>query len=144
MNFNHQVTKAPRFGENFTAVSSETDRLAKEVVDSAFKVHSVLGPGLLESVYEICLAHELSKRGLKFQTQIAFPIFYDGLCLDAGLRIDLLVQDELVVELKAVETMLPLFEPQLLTYLKLTNKRLGLLINFNVPKIKDGIKRIIL
>jgi GxxExxY protein len=81
---------------------------------------------------------------LKFQTQIAFPIVYDGLRLDAGLRIDLLVENQLVVELKAVETMLPLFEAQLLTYLKLTNKRLGLLINFNVPKIKDGIKRIIL
>jgi len=144
MNFNHQVTKARRFGENFSAVSSETDRLAKEVVDSAFKVHSTLGPGLLESVYEICLAHELKKRGFKFQTQVPFPIFYDGLRLDAGLRIDLLVEDRLVVEIKAVETMQPVFDAQLLTYLKLTQKRLGLLINFNVPKIKDGIKRIIL
>jgi GxxExxY protein len=144
MNFNHQVTKSPRFGESFAPVSQEVDRLAKQVVDAAFRVHSTLGPGLLESVYEICLARELSKRGLKFQTQVAFPIVYDGLLLDAGLRIDLLVEDQLVVELKAVETMLPLFEAQLLTYLKLTNKRLGLLINFNAPKIKDGIKRIIL
>jgi GxxExxY protein len=141
---NHQDTKVPRFGENFLAVSSETDRIAKEVVDGAFKVHSTLGPGLLESVYEICLAHELSQRGLKSQTQVAFPISYDGLLLDAGLRIDLLVENQLVVELKAVETMLPVFEAQLLTYLKLAKMRLGLLINFNVPKIKDGIKRIIL
>ncbi|HZF02334.1 MAG TPA: GxxExxY protein [Methylomirabilota bacterium] len=122
----------------------EMDRVAKEVVDSAFKVHSALGPGLLESIYEICLAHELSRHGLKFQTQVAFPIVYDGVRLDAGLRIDFLVENQLVVELKAVETMLPLFEAQLLTYLKLTQKRLDLLINFNVPKIKDGIKRIIL
>jgi len=144
MIFNHQDTKAPRLGNNFAPVSPELDRLAKEVVDAAFKVHSALGPGLLESVYEICLAHELKKRGLESQTQLAFPISYDGLQLDSGLRVDLLVEGELVVELKAVETMLPLFEAQLLTYLKLANKRLGLLINFNVPKIKDGIKRIIL
>ena len=141
---NHQDTKTPSFEKNFLAVSSEIDCLAKEVVDAAFKVHSNLGPGLLESVYEICLAHELRKRGLKFQTQVAFPIAYDGLLLEAGLRIDLLVENQLVVELKAVETMQPVFEAQLLTYLKLTQKRLGLLINFNVPKIKDGIRRIVL
>jgi GxxExxY protein len=144
MNFNHQVTKTPRFGEKFPVISSDTNRIAKEVVDSAFKVHSTLGPGLLESVYEICLAHELSKRGLKFQTQAMFPIVYDGARLDAGLRMDLLVEDQLIVEIKAVEAILPVFEAQLLTYLKLTNMRLGLLINFNVPQIKDGIKRIIL
>ena len=131
-------------GKKFLPVSPNVERLAAEVVDGAFKVHSSLGPGLLESVYEICLAHELNKRGLKFQTQVAFPIVYDDVRLDAGLRIDLLVENQLVVELKAVETTLPLFGAQLLTYLKLTNKRLGLLINFNVPKIKDGIKRIIL
>lgn len=144
MNFNHQDTKAPGFEKGFVPVSREVDRLAKEVVDAAFKVHSTLGPGLLESVYEICLAHELTKRGFKIQAQIAFPIVYDDMRLDSGLRIDLLVEDQLVVELKAVETMLPLFEAQLLTYLKLADKRLGLLINFNVPKIKDGINRIIL
>jgi GxxExxY protein len=144
MIFNHQDTKAPRLGNHFAPVSPELDRVAKEVVDAAFKVHSTLGPGLLESVYETCLAHDLKKRGLEIQTQLAFPIVYDDLCLDSGLRIDLLVENQLVVELKAVETMLPLFEAQLLTYLKLTNKRLGLLINFNVPKIKDGIQRIVL
>jgi len=142
---NHQDTKAPsQLKQLYTPVSADLDRLAKEVVDAAFKVHATLGPGLLESVYEICLTHELTKRSLKIQTQLAFPIVYDDLRLDAGLRIDLLVEAQLVVELKAIETMLPLFEAQLLTYLKLTNKRLGLLINFNMPKIKDGIKRIIL
>jgi GxxExxY protein len=141
---NHQDTKTPRFGENFLVVSPETDRMAKEVVDGAFKVHSTLGPGLLESIYEVCLAHELSRRGLKFQTQVAFPIVYDDIRLDAGLRIDLVVENQLIVEIKAVEIMQPVFEAQLLTYLKLTKMRLGLLINFNVPKIKDGIKRIIL
>ena len=141
---NHQDTKTPRFGENFSAVSSETDRIAKEVVDAAFKVHSALGAGLLESVYEICLSHELGKRGLKFQTQVAFPIIYDSVRLDTGLRIDLLVENQLIVEIKAVEAMQPVFEAQLLTYLKLTKMRLGLLINFNVTKIKDGIKRIVL
>jgi GxxExxY protein len=144
MNINHQGTKAPRFGENFLAVSPELDRIAKEVVDSAFKVHSTLGAGLLESVYEVCVAHELGKRGLKLKTQVAFPIIYDGVRLDAGLRIDLLVEDQLVVEIKSVEVMQPVFEAQLLTYLKLTKMRLGLLINFNVSRIKDGIKRIIL
>lgn len=128
----------------FPPVSPDVERIASEVVDSAFKIHSTLGPGLLESVYETCLAHELSKRHLNFQTQVSFPIIYDGVVLDSGLRIDLLVEDVLVVELKAVETMLPLFEAQLLSYLKLTNKRLGLLINFNVPKIKDGIRRMVL
>jgi GxxExxY protein len=122
----------------------ELDHLATQVVDSAFKVHSALGPGLLESVYEVCLAHELSRRGLKFQTQVAFPVVYDGIRLDSGLRIDLLVENRLVVELKAVETMTSLYEAQLLSYLKLAQNRLGLLINFNVSKIKDGIKRIVL
>ena len=144
MSFNHQDTKTQSFEKNFAPVSAEIEQVAREVVDAAFKVHSSLGAGLLESVYEVCLAHELKKRGLKFQTQVAFPIVYDGMRLDAGLRIDLLVDGNLVVELKAVESMLPLFEAQLLTYLKLTGKRLGLLINFNVPKIKDGIRRIVL
>ena len=144
MNFNHQDTKAPRFEEGYAPVSPDVDRLAKEVVDAAFKVHSTLGPGLLESVYEICLAHELSKRGLNIQTQVPFPIVYGDVRLDAGLRIDLVVENQLIVEIKAVETMLPVFEAQLLTYLKLTKMRLGLLINFNVSKVKDGIKRIIL
>jgi GxxExxY protein len=144
MNLNHQDTKTPRFDAKFLAVTPELDRLAGEVVDSSFKIHTTLGPGLLESVYEICLAHELKKRNLKFRSQVAFPIVYGDVRLDAGLRVDLLVEDQLIVEIKAVDAMLPVFEAQLLTYLKLSRKRLGLLINFNVPKIKDGIKRIII
>nr|VFJ55211.1 MAG: GxxExxY protein [Candidatus Kentron sp. FM]VFJ55799.1 MAG: GxxExxY protein [Candidatus Kentron sp. FM]VFK10976.1 MAG: GxxExxY protein [Candidatus Kentron sp. FM] len=113
-------------------------------MDAAYRVHSALGPGLLESVYEVCLCHELEKRAIPFQSQLVLPIVYDNVTLDAGLRLDLLVDDCLVVELKAVERMLPIHEAQLLTYLKLTDKRLGLLINFNVPLIKDGIRRMVL
>lgn len=120
------------------------DAAAREVVDSAFKVHLELGPGLLESVYETCLAHELRKRGLQVELQIALPITFDGLRIDGGLRIDMLVENELIVELKSTEAHHTLYEAQLLTYLKLVKKRLGLLINFNVPRIRDGIKRIAL
>lgn len=123
-------------------IPEELDLLAKAVVDAAPQVHRALGPGLLESVYEICLCRELSKRGVNFQRQLALPIFYDGVRLDAGLRLDLLVDDRLIVELKAVDELHPLHEAQVLTYLKLTEKRLALLINFNVVRIKDGIRRI--
>ncbi len=125
-------------------IPRRTDEVAKEIVDSAFKVHRELGPGLLESVYEICLAHELIKRGLDVRRQVNFPIMYDGERLDTGLRLDLLVEDRVIVEIKAVENHKPLFEAQVLTYLKLSGKRLGLLINFNVMLFKDGIKRIAL
>ena len=124
-------------------IPDRTDEVAKEIVDSAFKVHRELGPGLLESVYEVCLAHELGKRGLDVRQQVKFPVTYDGEQLDAGLRLDLLIEDCVIVEIKAVETHRPLFEAQLLTYLKLSKKRLGLLINFNVPLIKDGITRLV-
>ena len=113
------------------------------VVDAAYRVHSQLGPGLLESVYETCLCHEFKQRGVPFQSQVAWPVIYDGVQLDAGLRLDLLVDNSVIVEIKAVEKMNPLFEAQLLTYLKLTGHRLGLLINFNVPRIADGIRRIV-
>lgn len=104
----------------------------------------MLGPGLLESIYEICLAHELKQRGLTVATQVAFPVVYEDIRLDAGLRLDMLVEHLLIVELKAVERMHPVYEAQLLSYLKLTGHRLGLLINFHVPLLKDGIKRIVL
>lgn len=120
------------------------DKIAKVVVDAAFKVHTTLGPGLLESVYEVCLVHELHRRGMRVDTQVALPIEYDGLMLDAALRFDLIVEDQLIVELKAVESLLPIHMAQVMTYLKLSRCRLGLLINFNVPLIKDGIRRIIL
>ena len=128
----------------FEPVPEETNRVATAVVDAAFHVHKVLGPGLLESVYEACLCRELSKRGVQFKTQVPIPIIYDGVRISAGLRLDVLVEDCLIVEIKAVEQANPLFEAQLLTYLKMTKHRLGLLINFNVRLIRDGIQRIIL
>jgi GxxExxY protein len=124
-------------------VSKELDHLASQVVDAVYKVHSQLGPGLLESVYEICLCHELSKRDLPFQRQVSLPVSYEGIKLDAGLRLDILVDQQIIFELKAVEKMLPLFDAQMMTYLRLTGLRLGFLINFNVIFIKDGIKRIV-
>ena len=128
----------------FEPLPAETERLATIVVDAAFKVHSNLGPGLLESVYEICLAHELRKRGLAIETQVAIPVTYDGIRLEAGLRLDILVERQLLVEIKAVEEVNRVFKAQVLTYLKLTGLRLGLLINFNVTLIKNGIQRVIL
>ncbi len=107
-------------------------------------MHSALGPGLLESVYEVCLLHELQKRTLKAERQVLLPVVYDNLRLDAGLRLDLLVEDRVVVELKAVETLLPVHKAQVLTYLKLSGYRLGLLVNFNTALIKQGIQRIAL
>jgi len=107
----------------------------------AFNIHQALGPGLLESVYETLLAHELRKFGLEIQTQLALPVVYDGLKLENGFRIDLLVENKVVVELKSVETLLEVHHMQVLTYLKLSGHKLGLLINFNVPLIKSGIFR---
>ncbi len=134
-----QASKTP-----IEPIPPELDRIARQVVDSAHAVHRALGPGLLESVYEVCLVHELTKRGLKVNRQVAVPITYDNTRLDAGLRLDLVVEESLLGELKAVEAVLPLHHAQVLTYLKLSGLRLSLLINFNVPMIRDGIKRIAL
>ncbi len=120
------------------------NEVARHIVDASYKVHSTLGPGLLESIYEICLEHELSKRGLSVKRQVGLPIIYDNLHLDGGLRLDMLVESCVVVEIKAVEALLPVHCAQVLTYLKLSGRRLGFLINFNVAVIKDGIKRLIL
>jgi GxxExxY protein len=120
------------------------DRIAKGIVDAAFAVHTALGPGLLENIYEACLCHELNKRNLSFRRQVRVPITYDGILFDEGLRLDVLVEELIICELKAVEVMNPVYEAQLLSQLKLTGKRLGFLINFNVPLIKRGIRRIIL
>jgi len=125
-------------------IAADIDRVAKDVVDAAFKVHKTLGPGLLESVYETCLARELEIRRVAVERQVEVPVVYEGVKLDAGLRLDLLVDKRVIVEVKAVEKMIPVFDAQLLTYLKLTGLRLGLLINFNVPAIKDGIRRLAL
>lgn len=120
-----------------------TDQVAKAIVNAAFRVHTQLGPGLLESVYETCLVHELSRHGFQVQRQLLLPIRYDGIQIDAGLKLDLFVNQSVIVELKAVEKLLPIHEAQLLTYLKLADCRLGLLINFNVVLIKDGIRRLV-
>ena len=125
-------------------IDIELDAMAKGVVDAAFKVHKVLGPGLLESTYQACLEIELERRGVPFAAQEQLPISYEGVRIEGAYRIDLLVGGKLVVELKAVEKMLPVHQAQILTYLRLTGLRLGLLINFNAPLIKDGIKRIVL
>ncbi len=112
------------------------------IVDSAMHVHSALGPGLLESTYEACLIHELKSRDLLVQNQLALPVNYRDMQIDTGYRIDLLVEKEVIVELKAVEKLLPIHQAQLLTYLKLSQKKVGLLINFNSLRLKYGIKRI--
>jgi len=125
-------------------LSAREEQIAKVVVDAAFNVHKTLGSGLLENVYELCFCHELRKRSLAFDRQATVPIVYDGITFDDGLRLDVLVEDVIICELKAVEIMHPIFTAQLLTYMKLTGKRLGFLINFNVPVIKEGIKRVIL
>ena len=127
-----------------TPIPEAANNAAKAVVEAAFAVHSTLGPGLLESVYSICLAHELRKRGIRVLRELPLPVSYDGICLDAGLRLDMLVEDCVVVELKAVEQLLPVHKAQVLTYLKLTGHRLGLLVNFNTPLIRDGIRRVVL
>jgi GxxExxY protein len=118
--------------------------IATQVVDAAYQVHRVLGPGLLESTYEVCLAHELKKRGIHGLRQVDLPVLYDGVRLDVGYRIDMLVENCIVIELKAVDKLLPIHEAQLLTYLKLSGHQLGFLINFNVPLIKNGIRRRVL
>jgi GxxExxY protein len=113
------------------------------VIGAAIVVHSTLGPGLLESAYEACLIHELRKRGLKVLSQVALPVVYDGCPIDVGYRIDLLVEDSLIVELKAVEAILPIHKAQLLSYLKMHGSKVGLLLNFNVLHLKDGITRMV-
>jgi len=119
------------------------NEISGAIVDAAMKVHIALGPGLLESAYEGCLAHELRKRGHAVGVQVALPVIYDGVRIDVGYRLDLLVEDAVIVELKSVDKLAPIHEAQLLTYLKLSGKKVGLLINFNVLHLKDGIKRMV-
>jgi GxxExxY protein len=118
--------------------------LSFKIIGAAIEVHRELGPGLLESAYEACLCHEFSLREIRFKKQVDCPVSYKGLLIDCGYRIDILVEDEIVLELKAVDAFFPIYEAQLMTYLKLTKCRLGFLMNFNVPMMKDGIKRIVL
>ncbi len=121
-------------------VAPEND-VARAIVDAAFKIHTTLGPGSLESVYETVLTHELERRGHRVECQVAFDVNYDGLVLEGGFRADMLVDSIVLVELKSVEHVLPVHQKQLLTYVRLARKRLGLLINFGADRIKDGITR---
>ncbi len=125
------------------SLSNSEERIATIIVNAAYTVHKALGPGLLESIYEVCFCHELTKRGLSIHRQVTLPISYDGITFDEGLRIDVLVEDLVICELKAVEDMNAVFMAQLISYLKLAHKRIGFLINFNVPTIKQGLKRVI-
>ncbi len=127
----------------YAPVPPNVEKVGKAVLDAAFKVHTALGPGLLESVYETCIAYELTQSGLSAPAQVALPVTYRDVKMDAGLRPDMTVEDCVIVEFKSVETMHPIFDAQLITYLKLTGIRLGFLINFNVVHLKDGIKRIV-
>ena len=118
-------------------------RVSRAVIDAAMRVHTELGPGLLESTYTACLQYELGKAGCRAQAQVGLPVVYQGVKLDLGYRIDLLVEDLVIVELKAVDAISPVHQAQLLSYLKLSGKSLGLLINFNVLHLKDGIRRFV-
>ena len=125
------------------AIPEDTELLATKVMDAAFEVHRALGPGLLESVYEKCLCHELGKLGIAYESQVCLPIKYDKIQIESGLRLDVLVNSQIVIELKTVEAILPIHIAQLHTYLKLTECRLGFIFNFNTRLLKEGIKRIV-
>ena len=129
--------------KKYPPIPQHLEELGRLIVDSAYAVHYNLGPGLLEKVYEVCFCHELSKRGLSFQRQQYVPIEYDGVTFDEGLRVDVFVEGQVICELKAVEEVNPVWQAQILSHLKLADKRLGYLINFNVPKIKEGIRRFV-
>jgi GxxExxY protein len=128
----------------YIPIKPELNNISGAIVDTAYQVHTTLGPGLLESVYQKCMVIELREKGFAVDTEVQIPIQYKHHEIDAHLRIDMLVNNEVIIELKSVDQLLPVHKAQLLTYLKLTNKRLGLLINFNVEVIKSGIKRVVL
>ena len=121
----------------------QVNEVTQAIIGSAMKVHSALGPGLLESAYEACLSHEVKKAGLRAESQVALPVVYDGIRIDLGYRLDLLVEDLVIVELKAVETITDVHKAQLISYLKLSGKNIGLLINFNVTHLREGIRRFV-
>lgn len=129
--------------KSYAPIPAETEKIGKLVLDAAYKVHTVLGPGLLESVYRKAMKHVLLKSGLVAEDEIDLPIVFEGIDIESGLRIDLLVAKCVIAELKSVEKMHPVFDAQLITYLRLSNVRLGFLINLNVPHLKEGIKRIV-
>ena len=124
--------------------SGKSAEITSDIIGCACKVHSTLGPGMLESVYEVCLAHELVKQGYAVQRQVPISVEYDGIQLEAGFRLDLIVENKVVVELKTVEQILPVHKAQIITYLKLMQKSVGLLLNFHVARMTDGIRRFVL
>ncbi|UYV12553.1 MAG: GxxExxY protein [Phycisphaera sp.] len=130
-------------GESWRA-EGEKDELTREIIGAAIEVHRALGPGLLESAYEACLAAELEDRGIRFQAQVPLPVLFKGRSIEAGYRMDLVVKDRVIVELKAIEKLLLIHEAQLLTYLKLSGLSTGLILNFNTPYLRDGIIRKVL
>lgn len=123
--------------------NDELNQISGKIIELAIAVHRELGPGMLEGAYEVCLVHELVKSGFKVDRQVVLPIVYQGLKLDAGYRLDLIVEDAVIVELKAIESIHPVHSAQLLSYLRMSGMRLGLLINFNVKMLRDGIKRVV-
>lgn len=128
---------------NYEPIPEELDEIGRKIVDAAYIVHKMLGPGLLEKVYEVCFCHEIAKRGLNYQRQVNIPIVYDGITFEEGLRLDVIVEKSVICELKAIEIVNPVWEAQILSHLKLTGKRLGYLINFNVANIGKGIRRFV-
>ena len=141
---NHEDTKALRNTKMYSRLSEREEYLASQIVDIAFRIHKQLGPGLLESVYSKCFYYELESRQILFEREKAVPIIFNDLKIDDGLRLDCLVENSIILEFKAQENYHPVWDAQLMSYLKLTNKRLGFLINFHVPLTKEGIKRIII
>lgn len=132
------------YKRSFQPLSHEEEEIGKAIVNAAYEVHKELGPGLLEKVYEVCFCHVLTRNEYHVQRQLTVPVIFEDIVLDESLRLDVLVNDLVVCELKAIETVNPVWEAQILSHLKLTKRRLGYLINFNVPLIKDGIRRFVM
>ena len=137
----HEKSKSSH--KKFNPISDELDIIGKKIVDAAYTVHKNLGPGLLEKVYEICFCYELEKRNLNYRRQVDIPIVYEHLKFEEGLRLDVLVEEQVICELKALDQVNPVWEAQILSHLQITNKRLGYLINFNVTNIGQGIRRFV-
>ncbi len=129
--------------KSYLPLTEDMESIARAIVDSAYKVHSRLGPGLLEKVYQVCFCYELQKHGVYYQRQVDIPIVYDEVKFEEGLRLDVLVENKVICEINAIENVNPVWEAQILSHLKLTGNRLGFLINFDVPRIKQGIRRFV-
>lgn len=141
---NHEAREGHEGHEETANRSAMFDVVTKAVVDAGLKVHRALGPGLLETVYEHCLFHELTLRSISVRRQVVLPVYYEGICVDAGYRVDLIVNEEIIIEIKSVEILTRLHQSQLLTYLKLSGMKIGFLMNFNVSLFKDGLRRLVL